>query len=120
MWKSDNAAGAVRIVPQSREATGIAIASELINVDPRLCKGDFTSARSREVVDGGIVFRAVLSCTEGHDERTAQYFITPRRSGGFVVFAVIGNAGADGGVTSDGQPIDIFKRAAVQAAGPGD
>jgi len=120
VWKSDKVAGAVRIVPQSRQATAIAIASELINVDPQLCKGDFASARSSEVVDGSVVFRAVLSCTEGHGERTAQYFITPRRTGGFVVFAVIGNTGGDGDVASDGQPIDIFKRAVVQATGSGD
>ena len=120
VWKSDNAAGAVSVVPPGREASGLAIASQLITVDPQLCKGNFASARSSEMVAGGIVFKAVLSCTEGRDQRTAQYFITPRRNGGFVVFAVIGNSAADGKAIAEGPQVDILNKAAVQAAGPGN
>jgi hypothetical protein len=120
VWRSDNAAGAVRIVPPGRDVTGLAIASDLIAVDPQLCKWNFASARASEAVDGSPLFRALLSCSEGHGERTAQYFITPWQNGGFVVFAVIGNSVADGGFTADGQKADMLKRAAVRAAGPGD
>ena len=90
VWRSDDAAGAVRIISPGRDVTGMSIASDLISVDPKLCKGDFAAARSSDVVDGGAVFRAVLSCAEGPDDRTAQYFVTPRQKGGFVVFAIIG------------------------------
>jgi hypothetical protein len=88
VWRSDEAAGAVKIILPGRDVTGAGIASDLISVDPKLCKGDFAAARSSEVVDGSVVFRAALSCVEGRDDRTAQYFVTPRRRGGFVVFAL--------------------------------
>jgi hypothetical protein len=120
VWRSDDGVGAVQIIPPGRDVTGAAIASELISVDPRLCKGNFASARSSGVVDSEIVFRAALSCMEAQNELTTQYFITPRQKGGFVVFAVIGSTGRDAAFTSDRQRIDLFEKAAVQAAGPGD
>jgi hypothetical protein len=120
VWKSDDAAGAVSVVPPGRDVSGIAIASQLITVDPQLCKGNFAAARSSEMVEDGIVFKAVLSCTEGRGQRTAQYFITPRRNGSFVVFAVIGNSAADGKSIFAGPQMDILNKAAVRAAGPGN
>ena len=65
VWRSDDAAGAVKIISPSRDVTGASIASDLISVDPKLCKGNFGAARSSEVVDGAVVFRAALSCVEG-------------------------------------------------------
>jgi hypothetical protein len=120
VWRSDDAAGAVKLIPPGRELTGMAIASDLISVDPKLCKGNFASSRSRGAVDRGVVFRAALSCADGQHDRTAQYFITPRPKGGFVVFAVIGNYAADGGSPANAQEIDSLNRAAVQAVGPDD
>lgn len=118
VWRADNAAGAVKIIPAGREVTGVGIASELISVDPKLCKGDFTSARTSESVDGGVVFRAVLSCADPQSELTTQYLITPlRKGGGFAVFAVIANGGANRAGPNGRKP-DIFNRAAVQAVGP--
>jgi hypothetical protein len=118
VWRSDDAAGAVKILP-GRDGTGIAIASDLISIDPKLCKGNFTAARSTDLVDGDVVFRAALSCEEGQNDRTAQYFVTPRRRGGFVVFAIIGNNGG-GGLSSDRLKTDLLAKAALQAAAPGD
>jgi hypothetical protein len=120
VWKSENAAGAVKIIPPGREVTGLAIASELIAVDPQLCKGNFAATRSREVIEDGVVFRASLSCADAQNERTAQYYITARRKGGFVVFAVIGNYSTDRGAATDKQTMDLFNMAAVQAVGPED
>jgi len=102
-----------------RDVTGIAIASDLISIDPKLCKGNFAAARSSDLVDGDVVFRAALSCEEGQNDRTAQYFVTPRRRGGFVVFAVIGNNGG-GGLSSDRPEPDSLAKAALQAAAWGD
>ena len=65
VWRSDDAAGAVKIISPGRDMTGASIASDLISVDPKLCKGNFGAARSSEVVDGAVVFRAALSCVEG-------------------------------------------------------
>ncbi|MBV9376340.1 MAG: hypothetical protein JO320_14985 [Alphaproteobacteria bacterium] len=118
VWRSDDAAGAVKILP-GRDATGIAIASDLISIDPKLCKGNFAAARSSDVIDGSVVVRAALSCEEGQNDRTAQYFVTPRRRGGFVVFAVIGNNGS-GGFPSDRLKPESLAKAALQAAAPGD
>jgi hypothetical protein len=118
VWRSDDAAGAVKIISPGRDVTGASITSDLISVDPKLCKGNFGAARSSEVVDGAIVFRAALSCVEGEDDRTAQYFVTPRQRGGFVVFAVIGNNTAGEGAPNRLKP-DLLGRAALLAAKPG-
>src|SRR5271165_167035 len=119
VWRSEDAAGAVKIIPPGRDVTGIGIASDLISVDPKLCKGNFAAARSSDAVDGGVVFRAVLSCAEGQEDRTAQYFITPRQKGGFVVFAVIGSRGG-GGFPASPPRADVLGKAALQAVAPGD
>jgi hypothetical protein len=118
VWRSDDAAGAVKIISPGRDMTGASIASDLISVDPKLCKGNFGAARSSEVVDGAVVFRAALSCVEGEDDRTAQYFVTPRQRGGFVVFAIIGNNAAGESTPNRLKP-DLLGRAALQAATPG-
>src|SRR5207248_2104839 len=117
VWQCDEAAGAVKIIYPGRDVTGASIASDLISVDPKLCKGNFGAARSSEVVDGAVVIRAALSCVYGEDDRTAQYFITPRQRGGFVIFAIIGNNAA-GGSTPDRLKPDLLGRAALQAATP--
>jgi hypothetical protein len=117
VWRSDNAAGAVKIIAPGREVSGVGIASDLIAVDPRMCKGDFASARSRADIDNAVVFSAVLSCTESNEQRSAEYFITPRGKGGFVVFAVVGSSAVDGNTGSDQRRIDLLTRAAARAAG---
>jgi hypothetical protein len=114
VWKSDNTAGAVRIIPPGPEATGLRIASELISVDPQLCRGDFSAARSSRTIDGTTVFSAVLSCADAQNERITQFTIVPRAKGGFAVFAVIG----DYGDRADREKLDMLGRAAVQAVGP--
>ncbi|HTV44913.1 MAG TPA: hypothetical protein VMF05_06320 [Stellaceae bacterium] len=113
VWRSDAAAGAVKIIPPGRNVSGVGIASDLIAVDPRMCNGDFTAERSSEIIDHDRVFSAILSCTEAGEQRTAQYFVTPRRQGGFVVFAVVRSDPAG----APQQRIDQFTRAAARAAG---
>ncbi|HEY1433450.1 MAG TPA: hypothetical protein VGF39_17735 [Stellaceae bacterium] len=120
VWRSENAAGAVKIIPSGRDMTAVGIASELISVDPQLCKGNFTAMRSRDNVDDNIVYRAVLSCADGRNDRTAQYFVRTRKKGGFVVFAVIGDNAADHRAATDGHDADPFARAVVEAVGPDD
>ncbi len=117
VWRSDNAAGAVKIIAPGPDVSSIGIASDLIAVDPKMCKGDFTSARSSAKVDGNMVFSAVLSCTEANEQRTAEYFISPRHRGGFVVFAVVGSSAVDANARSDQQRIELLTRAAARAAG---
>jgi hypothetical protein len=55
VWRSGDAAGAVKIVPLAPDVSAIGIASNLIAVDPRICKGDFTAARFRtNVANSGL------------------------------------------------------------------
>jgi len=117
VWRSDDAAGAVKIIAPGPDVSGIGIASDLIAVDPRMCHGNFASARASTNVDGSMVLSAVLSCTESNEERAAEYFIAPRRKGGFVVFAVVGSSAVDANARSDRQRIDLMTRAAARAAG---
>lgn len=119
VWRAEDAAGAVRIIPSGPEVSGISIASNLIAVDPRMCKGDFASARSRAAIGNAVVFSAVLSCTEADAQRTAEYFITPRGNGEFVVFAVVGSSAVGARARFDQHRIDVLARAAVRAAAGG-
>ena len=119
VWRSDNAAGAVKIIPPGPDVSGLAIASNLIAVDPKMCSGDFTSARSSSQIDNGVVYSATLSCTEQNEERTARYFITPRPRGGFVVFAVVGASKAGTVAASARQSVDALAKAAMRAVGNG-
>lgn len=121
VWRSDDAAGAVRIIPPSPDVTAIGIASDLISVDPKLCKGNFAATRSSDPIAGGVVFRAALSCLEGEDDRTAQYLVVPRPHGGFVVFAIIGNATTRNRAAAGASPDplqDLLGKAALQAVAP--
>ena len=117
VWRSDDAAGAVKIIAPGPDVSGIGIASDLIAVDPRMCHGNFASARASTNVDGDMVLSVVLSCTESNEERAAEYFIAPRRKGGFVVFAVVGSSAVDANARSERQRIDLMTRAAARAAG---
>jgi hypothetical protein len=117
VWRSDDAAGAVKIIAPGPDVSGIGIASDLIAVDPRMCHGNFASARASTDVNGDMVLSAVLSCTESNEERAAKYFIAPRRKGGFVVFAVVGSSAVDANARSERQRIDLMTRAAARAAG---
>jgi hypothetical protein len=116
VWRAEGGAGAVKIIPPGRDVTGIRIASDLIAVDPQLCKGDFSAARFRTDVDNRVVFSAVLSCKEANEDRVTEYFVTPRQRGGFVVFAVIRRKAAGDRPGFDWQKIDVLSRAAIEAA----
>jgi hypothetical protein len=87
-WKADDALGGVKIFLPRPGLTGLEIASGLIGADSQTCKGKFASARSSELVDSDVVFRASSSCVDSENERAAQYFIAPRSKGGFVAFLV--------------------------------
>ncbi len=116
VWRSEDAAGAVKIIPPGPDVSAIGIASNLIAVDPQLCKGDFTAARFRSDVGSGVVFTAILSCSDANQQRVTEYFITPRHQGGFAVFAVIHSKSAGEAPGFDRRNIDILSRAAIEAA----
>ncbi|CCD98504.1 hypothetical protein [Bradyrhizobium sp. STM 3809] len=88
-WKADNATGFVRIVPPQRDVDGLEVAARIIGNDARDCKGKFISARNSELVDSAVVFRGMSSCEDSEKSDIAEYFILPRKAGGFVLFSVV-------------------------------
>ena len=115
VWRSEDAAGAVKIVPGGPNVSAIGIASNLIAVDPQICDGDFTAARFRTDFGHRAVFSAVLTCGKGNEQRVTEYFVVPRDRGGFVVFAVI-RSKALGPPDFHREMIDGLSRAAIEAA----
>ncbi|NPU69183.1 hypothetical protein HL667_29550 [Bradyrhizobium sp. 83012] len=88
-WKADNATGFVRIVPPQRNLDGLEVAATIVGNDARDCKGKFISARNSELVDSAVVFRGMSSCEDSEKSDISEYFIFPRKAGGFVLFSVI-------------------------------
>jgi hypothetical protein len=113
-WKADEASGAVKIIPPKDGLKGIDIASAVAAGDSQACKGKFASGRVSELVDDEVVFRGFASCEDSAGSRTAQYFIVPRKRGGFVMFSVVSNMTTEPArnISRDEKIVD-FKRAAV-------
>ncbi len=116
VWRSEDAAGAVRIIPPGPDVSAIGIASHLIAVDPQVCNGDFSASRVRIDVGNRAVFSALLSCREADGQRATEYFIAPRRRGGFVVFAVIHSTSVGETPVFDRRRIEALSKAAIRAA----
>jgi len=114
-WKAEDAFGGVKIFLPRPDLTGLAIASHLIGSDSQTCKGKFASARSSELVDSDVVFRAATSCVESENERSAQYFIAPRPTGGFVAFLVLAVTAAERQANEGNEKVDLFKKASLTA-----
>jgi hypothetical protein len=88
-WKSEEAVGAVKIVPPDDGQTkSLDVAAAIATGDAASCKGKFASGRVSELIDSEIVFRGFSSCEDSDGPRTAQFFVVPRKAGGFVIFSV--------------------------------
>jgi hypothetical protein len=88
-WRSDEAVGFVRIVPPKEGIKGLDVASAVVAMDAKDCKGKFASGRTSELVDSDVVFRGFSSCDDSSGPRISQYFIVSRKRGGFVLFSVV-------------------------------
>jgi hypothetical protein len=88
-WKADNATGFVRIVPPQTNVSGIDVAAAIVGNDAKDCRGKFASARTSELVDSEVVFRGMSSCEDSEQSAIAEYFIFPRKAGGFIMFSVL-------------------------------
>lgn len=119
-WKSDEAVGAVKIVPPDGGKTnGLDVAAAIAADDSRSCKSKFASGRVSELIDSEVVFRGFSSCDDSDGARTAQYFIVPRKGGGFIIFSVghfdsVAEAGSPP-LTSD-ENLEGFQKAALRAS----
>lgn len=88
-WKADNATGFVRIIPPQPNVSGLDVASAIVGNDAKDCKGKFASARNSELVDSEVVFRGMSACEDSARSVIAEYFIFPRKKGGFILFSVL-------------------------------
>jgi hypothetical protein len=114
-WKADDALGGVKIFLPRPGLTGLEIASDLIGADSQTCRGKFASARTSDLVDSDVVFRASSSCVDSENDRAAQYFIAPRSKGGFVAFMVLAVTAAERQANEGNEKGDLFKKAALTA-----
>jgi hypothetical protein len=87
VWKADEAIGAVKII--SGNVDGLDVAAAVAAGDAKECTGKFASGRVSELVDSSVVFRGFSTCEDTGGSRYAEYFIVPRKSGGFVIFSVV-------------------------------
>jgi len=88
-WKADNATGFVRIIPSQPNVAGLDVAAAVVGNDAKDCKGKFASARNSELLDSEVVFRGMSSCEDSEKSVIAEYFIFPRKAGGFIMFSVL-------------------------------
>jgi len=118
-WKSDEAAGSVRIIPAQGETKGIDVAAAVVAADAKECKGKFISGRNSELVDSDVVFRGVATCEDSAGTRVAQYFIVPRKKGGFVMFSVLSamKTEQEKAIAKEERLVD-FRKAALVVANP--
>jgi hypothetical protein len=88
-WKADNATGFVRIIPPQPNVSGLDAAAAIVGNDAKECRGKFASARNSELIDSEVVFRGMSSCEDSERSAIAEYFIFPRKAGGFIMFSVL-------------------------------
>ncbi len=120
-WKADNATGFVRIIAPQNKVTGLDVAAAIVGNDAKDCKGKFASARNSELVDSEVVFRGMSSCEDSEKSVVAEYFIFPRRAGGYVLFSVLTPTKAFGQQVQGQQRDEMnagFRKAAYTSIGP--
>ena len=126
-WKSGDGHGAVKIVPEQANLKGLDVAAAVVAAGAKDCGGKFASGRNSELVDSDVVFRGFSSCEDSSGVRLSQYFIVPRKKGGFVIFSVLASAGTDSvaGSTHESSPallkdekLALFRKAALTAESP--
>ena len=88
-WRADNATGFVRIILPQPNVSGLDVAAAIVGNDAKECKGKFASARNSELVDSEVVFRGMSSCEDSERSALAEYFIFPRKAGGYIMFSVL-------------------------------
>jgi len=115
-WKSDEAAGFVRIIP-ANNMKGIDVAAAVVAADAKDCKAKFASGRTSELVDSEVVFRGFSTCEDSDGPRTSNYFIVSRKKGGFVLFSVVITNALITSSDKKEERISGFSKAALVVAG---
>lgn len=87
-WRASGATGIVRIMPGAN-LKDVDVAAAVASSDARGCRGWFASGRTTDNIEGGSVLRGFSSCENGGDARYSEYYVLPRKQGGFVMFSVV-------------------------------
>lgn len=112
-WRSDEAAGTVRIIPPREGMKGIDVTASIVAGDARNCGGKFASGRISELVDSDVVFRGFSSCEDSAGARISQYFLVSRKKGGFVLFSVVSSMKTEEAkAVARGERLADFRKAA--------
>lgn len=114
-WRAADASGRVQIIAPREGMKGIDAAADIAASDAKACGGKFASGRTAELVDSDVLFRAFSTCDDSEGLRYAEYYVVPRKRGGFAVFAV----GSQGSSVGSSGPVEtkrtVFQKAAIQA-----
>src|SRR5215470_2043587 len=120
-WRSDEAAGFVRIIPPREGIKGIDVTAAVVAGDAKDCGGKFASGRMSELVDSDVVFRGFSSCEDSAGARISQYFLVSRKKGGFVLFSVVSNMKTEEARTvANEERLSDFRKAAWVVVNPAD
>jgi hypothetical protein len=118
-WQSEEAYGSVKILPPEGDMKGIDIASAIAAADAKECKGKFASGRVAELVDSEVVFRGFAACEDTDGARSAQYFVVPRKKGGFIVVSVVSDMKTETARNAvKEERVADFRKAALVAISP--
>ena len=118
VWKSEEALGSVKIVPGDGNLKGIEVASAIAAADSSECKGKFMTGRAADLVDSDVVFRGFSICDDTSGSRSAQYFVVPRKKGGFIVLSVGSDMKTEPARNAmKDEKISAFSKAALLAVG---
>jgi hypothetical protein len=120
-WRSDEAAGFVRIIPPREGMKGIDVTAAVVAGDAKDCGGKFASGRMSELVDSDVVFRGFSSCEDSAGARISQYFLVSRKKGGFVLFSVVSNMKSEEARTvAKDERLADFRKAAWVVVNPAE
>ena len=81
-WRSDEAAGFVRIIPPREGMKGIDVTAAIVAGDAKDCGGKFASGRMSELVDSEVVFRGFSSCENSPEPGSRSIFWCRGRKAG--------------------------------------
>lgn len=87
-WQAKGATGLVRVLANPNQKD-VDVAAMVSAADARGCQGRFASGRTTDTVEGSSVLRGFSSCENGGDAKYSEFYVLPRRQGGFVMFSVV-------------------------------
>jgi len=114
-WTATDAAGTVKIIQVQPGTAGLEVAAQIVAADAKECRGKFASARTSDIVDSDVVFHGFSSCEDSAGVRSAQYFVIPRKAGGFVLFSIVNAMGGERASTASEDRLAVFRKAALTA-----